>query len=242
MTTTPKVLAVIPARSGSRGLPRKNVMPLLGKPLMHYAIGTALETPGIDKVIVSTDDEEFAKVANLGGAETPFLRPPELSGSRVTLIHVMKHALDFYDEQGVHFDAVLSVQATAPLLTSATLAKMLELFRSKEGCTAVATASPIRRGHPWLAKRLVGPNEDEAIDFVELPEGTVRYPRQIRPGAFYFNGCAFLRHRSLLEDPDPPTNALGGRPSVVVIEDEESINIDDMFDFKIAELLQAGRS
>ena len=234
--TKRKILTVIPARGGSKGIQRKNIRKLNGKPLIYYAINAGKNAKNIGKLIVSTDDKEFAEIAISYGVEIPFLRPPELAADMTTLIHVMRHALLFFDEIGESYDAVLSLQVTDPLIRSSTIDAVVEKFHAKK-CAAVTTVSKIRHGHPYLSKRLVGSQKDEIVDFVQIPDGIVLYPRQKRETTYYCNGAVFLRDRSLLENLDSRNNCLGDKPSVVIMDDNESVNIDDMIDFKLAELL-----
>ncbi len=235
-----KVLAVVPVRSGSKGIPRKNIATLNGEPLMSYAIRTAHAAEKVDRVIVSTDTREFADVAGACGAEAPFLRPANLSDDKTMLIHVVAHALKFFDEVREHYDAVLSVHATAPLIRACTLDAMVEKMEST-GCDAVATASEIRHGHPYLAQVLSGIDGDEANPFLRLDPDQRRYPRQVRPKLYAYSGGAFLRRRHLLEHPDVHTNALGPHPRVVLVDATESTNIDDPIDLLTAEYLLRAR-
>ena len=109
-----KVLAVIPARGGSKSIPRKNLVDVAGRPLIAWAIGAAREAKRLDRVIVSTEDEEIAETARKWGAEVPFVRPPELATDTISLIPVVQHALRAMDGLGFGADAVVSMQATSP--------------------------------------------------------------------------------------------------------------------------------
>ena len=233
-----RILCVIPARGGSVGVPRKNIKPLNGYPLIYYPIMAAKGAKGIDRCIVSTDDAEIADIARSFGADVPFIRPNDLANGTTTLIYVMQHALHFFDEQGDVFDAVLSLQVTTPLIKSSTIDAVIDKFHDT-GCDAVVTAAEIRHGHPIISKKLV--NGDELVDFMEIPPNTIRYPRQKREPAYYCNGSIFLRDRKLLDNLDPYTNCLGSRPKAVVISGEEAVNIDEELDFRIAEFLMAER-
>ena len=109
------VLALIPARGGSKGLPRKNLLPLCGRPLVQWSVDTALSCTAIDSVVVSTDDDEIASIAVTAGAEVPFLRPAYLAGDTASSVDVIIHALDFLESQGRLFDLVLLLEPTSPL-------------------------------------------------------------------------------------------------------------------------------
>ncbi|UZP66658.1 acylneuraminate cytidylyltransferase family protein [Desulfovibrio mangrovi] len=234
-----KVLAVIPARGGSKGIPRKNIIDIDGKPLVAYSIEAALNAKNIDKVIVSTDDEEIAAIAKSYGAEVPFLRPPELSGDNITLAYVVLHALQWYDERGEVFDAVMSLQPTAPLISSQTLTDVVSLFHAKNA-KAVTTVCKAPT-HPYLAKRLLEDQEIEA--FVAPPPGAVLFPRQKREPAYVINGAVYLRDRELLENLEANSYNLGSKPYAVVMSSEESVDVNEPFDLNIAAFfLQKRRS
>ena len=111
-----KCVAIIPARGGSKRIPRKNIKNFHGKPLIAYSIEVALKSKLFDKVVVSTDDEEIAKIAKEFGAEVPFLRPKELSDDFTGTGAVINHAINFLKEQGENIDFVCTIYATAPLL------------------------------------------------------------------------------------------------------------------------------
>jgi N-acylneuraminate cytidylyltransferase len=114
--TTPEVLAIIPARGGSKGIPRKNIRPFAGHPLVAFTIAAARQAETVTRVLVSTDDEEIAAVARRYGAETPFLRPAELAGDRVMDHPVFFHALTWLAEhEGYHPDVVLHLHPTTPV-------------------------------------------------------------------------------------------------------------------------------
>jgi len=115
MTRT-EIIAIIPARGGSKGIPRKNIRPFAGHPLIAYSIAAALQAERVTRVIVSTDDEEIAEVARHYGAETPFLRPAELAADRTMDLPVFQHALTWLAEnEGYHPDAVVHLHATTPV-------------------------------------------------------------------------------------------------------------------------------
>ena len=110
---TPYVLAILPARGGSKGLPRKNVLPIAGKPLIAYSVEAAKSSPLVTRVIVSTDDEEIAAVSRQYGADVPFMRPAELAVDTAPTEPVLQHALAFVEEiEGQRVDAVLFLQPT----------------------------------------------------------------------------------------------------------------------------------
>lgn len=110
--TKPHVVAIIPARGGSKGLPRKNIRPLLGKPLIAYTIEAATQCPLVDRVVVSTDDPEIAEVARQWGGDVPFLRPAELATDDALMEPVLKHAVEWLEAHGCPVDIVVFLQPT----------------------------------------------------------------------------------------------------------------------------------
>ena len=144
----PKAIAIIPARGGSKRIPRKNIRDFHGKPLIAYSIQVALESKLFDKIIVSTDDEEIANVAKNYGAEVPFIRPKELSDDFTGTGDVVKHTLDWLEENGETFKFVCTIYATAPLLLSDYLIEGYEKLKNSDAINTFSATSmpfPIQR-------------------------------------------------------------------------------------------------
>lgn len=136
-------VAIIPARGGSKRIPRKNIRPFMGKPIIAYSIATALESGLFDSVIVSTDDEEIAVVARRWGAEAPFLRPKELANDYTSTNAVVKHAIQWLEQGRAHVEYVCCIYATAPLLQIKYLREGYEkLIRSDKSCVFSVTSFP----------------------------------------------------------------------------------------------------
>jgi CMP-N-acetylneuraminic acid synthetase len=146
-------VAVIPARGGSKGIPRKNIRALGEKPLIHYIFESARQSKHINRLVVSTEDREIAEVARALGIDVPFMRPAELATDSASSISVIKHALRYFDNSGVRFDAVVSVQLTNPLTTVGTIDRAIELWL-ETGCDSVTTIAEVTRAHPYITKRL----------------------------------------------------------------------------------------
>ena len=181
-----KVLAVVPARSGSKGLPRKNLRPLCGRPLIHWSIDTALACEKVDTVVVSTDDQQIAAVADAAGAEVPFLRPPTLASDTASSIDVVMHALDFLEENERSFDIVLLLEPTSPLREvvdiEAALRSMAEMKAS-----AVVSVCRAESTHPAFMFRIT---ENGRLDhFLSLSPSGVRR-QEIEP-LFYLDGTLY---------------------------------------------------
>jgi CMP-N,N'-diacetyllegionaminic acid synthase len=222
------VVAVITARGGSRGLPRKNILPLAGKPLIAHSIAVAHQAERVNRVILSTDDEEIMDVGRQYGAEVPFVRPPELSTDNAAHIDVMLHVIAWLEEHGELPDAVLLLQPTTPLRSPTDLDGAIELMKATS-CPAVVGVSPAE-SHPFLTYKLDG--KGELIGFIDHG---LRYPRRqdLPPaytlnGALYLNRCSSLRETQMFQ----PPGAFGW-----IMPPERSVDIDTLEDFAHANSL-----
>lgn len=143
-----KNLAIIPARGGSKRIPRKNIKPFLGKPIMAYSIEAALESHLFDEIMVSTDDAEFAKIAQQYGANVPFMRSEKTANDFASTADVIFEVLDNYASFGKHFDFVTCIYSTAPFVTAARLKEAFDKLQNGNFdavFTAVAYSYPIQR-------------------------------------------------------------------------------------------------
>jgi CMP-N-acetylneuraminic acid synthetase len=234
-----KVLAVIPARGGSKGLPGKNLKLLRGYPLIYYMIKYALASKYISKVVLSTDDEKIAEVGRKYGAEVPFLRPEELATDTIPLNPVLQHAMAYYDSFEWRADAVLSLQPTSPLITTEIIDSTIELLFNT-GCDSVVTVSEIKHGHPYRAKKMH--HDGRLENFCTEFDGEKFINRQERPPAYAYNGAIYLRRREVVENWNEKDMGLGKDCRGLVIGHEYAVNIDEEFDLKLAEFLLNERS
>jgi len=141
-------IAIIPARGGSKRIPRKNIKDFFGKPLISYSIETALASNLFEKVIVTTDDENIAKIAIEYGAEVPFLRPKELSDDFTGTVDVVNHTIEYLESIGEHYNYICTVYATAPLLQKEYLVEGYEKLQNSDAINAFSATSmpfPIQR-------------------------------------------------------------------------------------------------
>ena len=141
-------LAVIPARGGSKRIPRKNIRKFYGKPIIAWSIEAALESTCFDQVIVSTDDPEITDVARKWGAEVPFLRPANLSDDYTGTAAVVRHAIEWFEDRGVHFEYICCIYATAPFIRAEDIQSGLEKLISDDADYAFTVTSfpfPIQR-------------------------------------------------------------------------------------------------
>ena len=224
-----KVLAIIPARGGSKGVPHKNIIPICGEPLIGYTIKPALEALKlgvIDKLIVSTDDEEIANVSKTLGAEVPFMRPDYLSSDTAKSVDVMIHAVDFYKEQGFDYDTVLLLQPTAPLRSVEDIVESLRLFE-KQGTTSLISCykeeyisdavTYYKEGDLAIA---LNPNHNKGIRRQEEKE------KFVRNGAIYITTVKQMKNNHRVFD---------DVPAMYVMPKERSVNIDTIDDVELLE-------
>lgn len=185
-----RVMALIPARGGSKGIPRKNLADLGGRPLIEWTIRAALACPRLERVIVSTDDEEIASVARACGAEVPFLRPAEFSGDTASAVEVIQHALTAsLSTTGAAWDAVAYLQPTSPFRKEGQLDEALTLYEKSRPDTLV---SVVAVPHNMAPEALMTPLERaDGLLWFESPHGQV-LRRQEKQRCYGRNGPALL--------------------------------------------------
>jgi CMP-N-acetylneuraminic acid synthetase len=228
---TPKILAVIPARGGSKGVPHKNIQLVGGKPLIQYAIDATMGVKdALYRTIVSTDDEEIAEIARKCGAEVPFLRPADLASDKSPMVPVLQHAISFVEEQDkIELDWVLLLQPTALFRTTDDLKNAIRLALAG-GCDSVISTVQVFSTHPILMKKIV---DNQLVPFcIEEKEGTRR--QDYHPPAYMRNGAIYLSKRDAIMK----KNSIWGdviRP--YVMPEERSVNIDSLMDFRLAQMM-----
>ncbi len=230
-TSASGVLAVIPARGGSKGLPGKNVRPLAGLPLIAHSIRFAALCPEITRCIVSTDDEEIAGVARRYGGDVPFVRPAELARDETAALPVLQHACHKVEIQdGRRYDFVLLLQPTNPAREPGDVSRALETLRSDPRAVGVASVS-----EPIFNPRYVCVEERDYYLHPAFP-GPVYDRRQDVPRMLRINGVLYLFRRDHLMK----TSKLfteGDLYRGLEIPDERAIDIDTLRDLQLAEVL-----
>jgi CMP-N-acetylneuraminic acid synthetase len=224
-----KILALIPARGGSKGVPRKNIRRLGDHPLIAYTIKAAMEAMDVlGQVIVSTDDEEIAGIARQYGADVPFIRPAELGADKARMVPVMQHAVKFVEErQGKPVEWVMLLQPTTPFREADDIRAAVKLAQAG-GCDSVISVVQVFGVHPILMKRI---ENEQLLPFcIEEKEGTRRQDYQ--PAAYMRNGAIYLTRRDGLIQND---SIWGKVIRPYVMPEERSVNIDNEMDFLIAE-------
>lgn len=226
-----RVLALIPARGGSKGVPRKNIRMVGGRPLIEYTIETVLATRHLfHRVVVTTDDLEIAEISRRAGAEVPFIRPAELATDTARSIEVVQHATRFVEEQdGVRMDWIMLLQPTEPFRTAEDLAEALRIARA-EKCDSVISVVQVFAVHPMLMKRI----ENGRLEpwCVDEPEGTRR--QDYKPEAYMRNGAVYLTRRDVVME----KGSLRGEDSrPYVMPADRSISVDTEADLAMIEVL-----
>ncbi len=224
------VVALICARGGSKGLPGKNIRPLVGKPLIGWAIDEIKKVDRIDRIIISTDSEEIASVASKYGAEIPFLRPNELAGDESSEWLVWQHALNYLKEtEGSYPDVLIVVPTTAPLRHYQDLENCLDRF--EEGDVDIVITVTDAHRSPFF--NMVKVNEDQSVNLVIHPDSLVTR-RQDAPVVYDMTTVAYVTSPEFVMT---SKGIFSGRVGSVHIPLDRAIDIDTAMDFKIAECL-----
>lgn len=223
-----RILAVIPARGGSKGLPGKNIRPLGGLPLIAHSLRCAAMCSGLTRTIVSTDSDEIASVAREHGGDVPFLRPPELARDDTPMMPVLRHALDALDPTGDPFDAVLLLDPTSPGRTPEDVARARALLAASPDADGVVACSKPTFNPFWVGVVDDGGFAKPAFDTAG------RYARrQDVPPFLRINGALYLWRSAFVRDGAWP----GGRQRILEIPEERAFSIDDLHEFQVAEAL-----
>jgi CMP-N-acetylneuraminic acid synthetase len=221
------ILALIPARGGSKGLPGKNTRLLCGKPLIAWTIETAKRAETFDRIIVSTDAGEIADVARRYGGLVPFIRPADIAADATPMRDVIRHAVEAETAAGFRPEAIILLQPTSPLRSAEEIREAIGILRST-GCDSVVSVSPVPL---HLCPDFVFRIEDGWLRHF-LPEGAeVRRRQDVRP-AWYRNGTVYAFWRRTFER----FNDIYGRDCRPLFTDpDRSITIDTLEDFEAAE-------
>jgi len=233
------VLALVPARGGSKGIPRKNLQLLAGKPLVVHAIETGLAARLVSRVVCSTDDEEIAEIARQAGAEVPFRRPPELAQDVSEDWPVFVHALEWLErEDGWQPDLIVNLRPTSPLRRPRHVDEAIELLL-RTGADSVKAVC-LARQHPhkmWL-RGDDGSMEPFLKTKLRLERGP-DVPRAQLQEVYWQNGIVDVTRREVIFE---QRTVIGARVAGLVIEPADSIDIDGPLDLALAELLLAKRA
>jgi N-acylneuraminate cytidylyltransferase len=222
-----RVVAVVPARGGSKSIPGKNIRSLGGKPLLAWSIDVARQVSEIDRIIVSTDDDQIAAVARTCGAEV-YARPADLATDEALVIDALKDLLRTLAAEGEMPEWVVLLEATCPLRSADDVRDCLKLV-AQGGYDSVATFKNAEL-NPHRAWRL-----NDGVPEVFIPGAIPWLPRQKQPKAYQLNGAVYVFRARLLEQ--EAQSILVGRLGAVLMPRERSQDIDDRIDFTIVETL-----
>lgn len=217
-----KILAVIPARGGSKGLPRKNVLPLAGKPMIAWSIEEAKGSRYIDHVMVSTDDNEIAAVSRQYGADVPFMRPEELAEDGSTTMDVALHAV----EQLPEYDILVILQPTSPLRISEDIDQTLERLIDENATSSVSVTEPPKS--PYWSYQLTENNRLNTL----VDEQLASKRRQDLPNAYVLNGAVYA---VCINEMKNSKSFVTADTVAHIMPPQRSLDIDTAFDFKLVE-------
>jgi CMP-N-acetylneuraminic acid synthetase len=229
-----RYLGLITARGGSKRIPDKNSKPLCGKPLLAYTIEAALASLRLDRVVVSTEDEEIGSIARQWGAEVPFRRPDELATDDARSSDVMIHAIEWLTEHESYSpDALVLLQPTCPLRTGRHIDEAIELYEARHADCVVAVSEP--EHHPYWMKTM--DHDGRLMPFKEVD--LHRYhQKQTLPKVWSSNSSIFVVRRVSLF---AGQKIESGRTYGYVMPRSESLDIDTPWDFHLASLIMADR-
>lgn len=224
-----KVLGIILARGGSKSVPRKNIKPLCGVPLIGYTIQEGLKSKYITRLVVSTEDTEIAEVAKKCGAEVPFVRPAELATDTASSKACLQHAVSFMEDlEGEKYDYIIELMVTNPLKIVEDIDTALEKLFETDADSVIGVVQLFDH-HPLRIKKIV---DDRIVDFC-LPEPNEARRQDLKPDAYIRNGSIYAMKRDVLMVQDRRYGTENSRP--YYFPPERSVNIDSLEDWFVAE-------
>ncbi len=229
-----KYLGVIPARGGSKGIPKKNIKDLDGKPLIAYTIEPAkraISAGVLDRCIVSTDSEEIASAAQKYGADIPFMRPDYLAEDTAKSVDVILHALSFLEEKGEHYDAVITLQPTSPMRTYEDLIGGIIQFDNNDADSLIAVYEDVK-ANGFNYYRM----DNRHFRIAEHPEHNTGIRRQDMKPMYVRNGALYISDVTLLKS---TKHIIGNIPLLYIMPKERSIDVDTIQDFEYIEWLMS---
>ena len=220
-----KNIAIIPARSGSKGLKDKNIKELNGIPLIAYSIKSAIESEMFDCVFVSTDSKDYAKIAEKYGADAHFLRSKKNSMDMAGSWDVVREVLEQFEMEGKYYDNIMLLQPTSPLRTKEDIQNCFEMMK-KEDANAIVSVTEVEHSPLWCNTL---PEDLSMEQFYN--EKAINTPRQELPKYYRLNGAIYLIKREEVEK----QKMFREKNYAYIMSNEKSIDIDSELDFKIAE-------
>lgn len=224
------ILGLIPARGGSKSIPRKNIKLFLGKPLIAWSIEQAQECNCFDKIIVSTDDYEISKISKRYGAEIPFLRPKELATDKSLVLDAIKYTVKKLEMNGFFIDIIVMLEPTAPTRKTSDIKKSIDILIEKDAdCVATFSEMDISPNRIWKI------HESRVEPFMEKANPWL--PRQKQPKGYRLNGQIYTFRKEILFKKDNSSSRLFGKIFPLITPKERVIDIDTNMDFMIAETI-----
>jgi len=222
-----KILVIIPARGGSKGIPHKNIKPLAGKPLIHYTIDVARQIVANEDICVSSDDPEIIQCVEDYGLKVPFVRPSELATDTAGTYEVLLHALDYYEKQGKNYDVVILLQNTSPFRTSEQVKEALALYHSN---LDMVVSVKVCSANPYYCVF-----EEDTEGYLNICKGNGNITRrQDAPKVYEYNGAIYVINPKSLKE--MPLYKFKKRVKYVM-DEKSSLDLDTMNDWHMAELL-----
>jgi CMP-N-acetylneuraminic acid synthetase len=222
-----EVLAVIPARGGSRGVPKKNIRPVKGKPLIIYTIEVAKRCEVITDLVVSTDDPEIRKISTNNGVEVPFIRPADLATDTALAIPTIQHSVRMMEKKKkTVYDIVVMLQPTSPLRSVNDISESLQLLLDSDA-DGIISVVQVNNFHPMKMKKII---EGFLVNYEKPP--VENPPRQLLPPVYIVNGAIYATKRDTLMKND---SFIGKKCLPYIMPEERSVNIDSILDFKLIE-------
>ena len=230
-----RVLGLVLARGGSKGVPRKNIRPLGGKPLLWYTAQAALAAQRLTRVVVTTDDAEIAEVAAQCGLAVPFMRPPELARDETPSLPVVQHAVGWLEAHGDRFDAICQLQPTSPFRSAGEIDGCIERFERESADSAMTVAAvPDEHNPHWVYFR----NPDGTLR-LSTGEPTPIPRRQLLPAAYHRDGSVYVTRRDVVM---VEGSLYGSRVVGYIVDPGGRVNIDVLEDLERAEAVLRERS
>lgn len=228
MNKNNNILAIIPARGGSKGIPGKNIKPLGGKPLLQYTFESAKESKLLSRVILSSDDVEIINFAKSIGLEVPFVRPAHLATDASGSLEVIQHALTFFQEKGETFEAVCLLQPTTPFRENGSIDAAIQQFINNDFDSLVSVREVPAEFNPhWVFEA----DEKDCLR-IATGEKEIIKRRQELPQAYFRDGSIYLTKAEVVLKKD---SLYGEKIGYIVSQSKRFINLDTMADWERAE-------
>jgi len=227
-----KIMVIIPARGGSKGIPDKNIVSLGGRPLISYVIEAAKRSGYINRIIVSTDSDSIAEVSRQYGAETPFMRPSEFAQDDSPVMPALYHAVEWLDKnEGYSADILLMFQPTSPFIQAQQIDKAIEILLSNKDADAVTTVIEVPHVfHPYNVREI---KKDGSVVFSMSKEHDLYPTRQLKPKFYAFGNFYVFRYNTLVKQ----CSLYGQRCLPMIIDPLTAFDINYPSDLTIAEAI-----